>query len=105
MADAASRGLMERLEATVRGRVQGVGYRWFVVSNAKQLRLTGWTRNESDGSVSVVAEGSAEALDALAAALRRGPSGASVSDVDVRRLSATGEFKSFGIRSGAHRGD
>ena len=53
----------QRLEATVRGYVQGVGFRWFVVRRATQLGLTGWTANEHDGTVRVVAEGSAHALD------------------------------------------
>lgn len=96
---------VQRLEGTVRGTVQGVGFRWFVVRQASALGLTGWTSNEADGSVHVVAEGSSEALDSLELKLRDGPSGAQVSAVDATRLPATGEFSNFGIRSGAHRGD
>ena len=95
----------QRLEATVRGTVQGVGFRWFIVRVAKQLGLTGWTANEPDRSVRVVAEGTSDALDSLERRLHEGPAGAYVEHVDSVRMPATGEFASFGIRSGAHRGD
>jgi acylphosphatase len=95
----------ERLEARVTGYVQGVGFRWFAVRNATRLGLTGWTANQSDGSVRIVAEGPSVKLDKLAVLLRRGPAGASVENVDEVRMPATGEFGSFGIRSGGHRGD
>ena len=97
--------MTERLEATVRGSVQGVGFRWFVQRNAQRLALTGWTANETDGSVRVVAEGASAALDELVAALHRGPSGARVTGVEATRGPATAEFGSFSIKSGAHRGD
>ncbi len=111
MAEGKNRGVTsereqpQRFEATVRGTVQGVGFRWFVVRRASDLRLTGWTSNEVDGSVRVVAEGSASALDQLEVQLRNGPAGAHVTNVEVHRAPATGEFSSFGIRPGAHRGD
>lgn len=95
----------ERLVATVRGLVQGVGYRWFVVRQASALKLTGWARNERDGSVHVVAEGTRPALDELVARLHQGPPSSQVADVLVERLPPSGEFRSFRIRSGDHRGD
>ena len=95
----------QRLDATVRGSVQGVGFRWFVVRRAAQLGLLGWTSNEADGSVRVVAEGASDALQQLENHLNDGPAGAHVTRVDVARMPATGEFTTFGIRSGAHRGD
>ena len=97
--------MTERLQATVRGSVQGVGFRWFVQRKAQRLALTGWTANEPDGSVSVVAEGPAQALDELVAALHQGPSGARVTRVETTRGPATAEFSGFAIKSGAHRGD
>jgi acylphosphatase len=97
--------MTERLEAVVRGYVQGVGFRWFVVRKATQLGLRGWTSNEPDGTVRVVAEGSPAALDEMLAALRAGPAGASVERVDTQRLPATGDMRSFTIRSGGHPGD
>ena len=97
--------MTERLDAVVRGSVQGVGFRWFVVRRATHLGLAGWTSNEPDGTVRVVAEGSPAALDELLAALRTGPAGASVETVDARRLPAAGGLGSFTIRAGDHRGD
>jgi acylphosphatase len=96
---------IERLEATITGRVQGVGFRWFVRSNAQRLRLTGWTANQSDGSVKVVAEGESGALDDLQSVLKDGLPGSSVDRVEASRTNATGDFPNFEIRSGAHRGD
>ena len=94
-----------RLEATVRGRVQGVGFRYFVVRRALELDLVGWVANAPDGSVQCVAEGSPAALDALEATLRMGPLGAVVEAVDTVRMTGTGRLDRFRIRSGAHGGD
>ena len=65
-----------RLEAKtfrVRGRVQGVGFRWFVESAARTLGVSGWVRNRADGSVEVLAQGTREQLFALRAKLTRDP--------------------------------
>ena len=95
----------ERLEVTVRGRVQGVGFRYFVVMRAMDLGLTGWVANGADGSVRCVAEGSRPALEALLSTLEVGPAGADVERLETDRLPATGAFASFEVRSGGHRGD
>ncbi|HUG49133.1 MAG TPA: acylphosphatase [Candidatus Limnocylindria bacterium] len=95
----------QRLEARVHGRVQGVGFRWFVRRQAIGLGLTGWVANEPGGSVRVVAEGEPAALEELAGLLRRGPDGAAVERVDVERLPFGGSFARFEIRSGSHDGD
>lgn len=94
-----------RLEATVRGRVQGVGFRYYVVRRAADLGLYGWVANEPDGSVRCVAEGAGEGIDRLEEILRRGPTGSIVEDVSVVRMPATGLFEGFSVRSGGHRGD
>ena len=94
-----------RLEATVRGRVQGVGFRSFVVRRAMELGLVGWVANTADGSVRCVAEGPSPALDVLEADLRAGPIGAIVDGVDAVRMAGTGRFDRFAVRSGAHSGD
>lgn len=73
---------MSELHVAVRGRVQGVGFRWFVRERARQLGLAGWVRNDRDGSVEVAARGPTDALRALEAALREGPRGAHVTAVD-----------------------
>ena len=66
----------------ITGRVQGVGFRWFVVREARALDLAGYVKNLDDGSVEVVADGESAAIDALAAALAHGPPAA-----DVRRVA------------------
>ena len=65
----------------VRGRVQGVGYRWFVDHEARQLGLVGWVRNNFDGTVEVLAMGSEQQQAALRGKLREGPRAARVDDV------------------------
>lgn len=66
----------------VRGQVQGVGFRWWTRSHARDLGLTGSVRNVEDGSVEIRASGSEEALDSLRVLLRRGPPHARVTSVD-----------------------
>jgi acylphosphatase len=83
----------------VAGRVQGVGFRWFVLRCAEQLGLTGWVRNLADGSVEVAARGSPDALQRLEADLRRGPSGARVTSVTTTELQhELVEGKSFSVK-------
>ena len=94
-----------RLDATVHGRVQGVGYRYFVLETATALNLTGWVANESGGSVRCVAEGPRGVLQTLVVALERGPLGARVERVQAVWSVAAGTFDRFDIRSGAHTGD
>ena len=94
-----------RLDATVRGRVQGVGFRFYVARRALALGLTGWVANEAGGSVRCIAEGPRADLDALLAALELGPPGAQVADVSVAWSAAAGSFDGFEIRSGWTSGD
>ena len=65
---------MRRMTVFVRGRVQGVGFRWWTRARALELGLTGHARNTADGRVEVVAQGRAAAVDALEALLRESPS-------------------------------
>jgi acylphosphatase len=94
-----------RLVALVTGRVQGVGFRVFVMETAGRLRLNGWVANLSDGPVRCVAEGPRPQLERLLQELQRGPAGARVTRVDAAWLPATGEFAGFAIRAGSHPGD
>lgn len=71
-----------RLRLVVRGRVQGVGFRWFVRERARAAGLAGWVRNNADGSVELEASGPAAALAKLRDAVATGPAGARVDDVD-----------------------
>jgi acylphosphatase len=95
----------ERLDASVRGRVQGVGYRVFALREAMALGLSGWVANQADGSVRVVAEGSRRDLDALLARLREGPPAGWVDEVGTRWEPARGLAGTFRIESAHHRGD
>lgn len=72
---------MEARRYIVRGRVQGVGFRWFVRQRARMLGLGGFVRNCDDGAVFVEASGARDRLDELESALRVGPAGALVSEV------------------------
>ncbi len=88
---------MERLHAIVRGDVQGVGFRYFVQRRAHQLGLSGWVRNNDDGTVELVAEGSRGALDQLRRALEDGPRLARVDRVETRWSNATGDLGAFDL--------
>ena len=79
----------------VTGRVQGVGFRWFVLEAASVENLTGWVRNRPDGDVEVVAEGDAESMERFERAVRRGPARARVDDVSTDILAPTGQFLTF----------
>ena len=80
----------------VRGRVQGVGYRFAAAREAERLAITGWVRNRADGSVEAVTQGAPHAIDAMLAWARRGPPAAKVESVEVS--AAEGRFESFELR-------
>ncbi len=82
----------------VSGRVQGVGYRWFVIERASLEGITGWVRNLPGGDVEVVAEGDAEAMERFERVLRQGPGRARVDDVAIDILAPTGRFATFTAR-------
>lgn len=95
---AAPGGDAERLTATVIGRVQGVGFRWWVRSMAERLGLTGWVMNGPDErSVELLAEGPPAALDQLERLLQQGPPGAVVDRVQASRSPASGGHGRFQI--------
>jgi acylphosphatase len=78
-----------RLHVRISGRVQGVGFRWFVREEARRLGLSGWVTNLSSGEVEVQASGEDRAVDRLRRALEVGPTGAAVASVlDVEEPSS-----------------
>jgi acylphosphatase len=81
----------------VRGRVQGVGFRWFVEREAHMLGIAGWVRNNADGSVEVLAQGNREQLSGLHLRLRQGPRAARVDDVEVIEAKAIPGLNTFRI--------
>lgn len=88
----------QRLHAMVIGRVQGVGFRYYVLGAASEIGLVGWVRNRRDGSVEVIAEGEIEILKKLVQALERGSRSSAVKEVKTQLQEASGEFDSFIVR-------
>ncbi|HKM85239.1 MAG TPA: acylphosphatase [Terriglobales bacterium] len=82
----------------VRGRVQGVGFRWFVEREAHILQIAGWVRNNHDGSVEVVAMGTREQLAGLRSRLQEGPRAARIDDVEESEAELVAGLKSFQVR-------
>jgi acylphosphatase len=83
----------------VTGRVQGVGFRYFMQDVAVREGVTGYARNLEDGRVEVLVEGDLEAVTRMERAVRSGPSGAHVQHVDTDVLTPSGAFKSFRVTS------
>ena len=81
----------------IRGRVQRVGFRLFVLDAAQREGVRGLIRNLADGRVEVVAEGEAEAVVHFEMAVRRGPLGARVDDVETDMLDPSGRFVAFSV--------
>ncbi len=81
----------------VTGRVQRVGFRYFVEDAARRERILGYVRNRHDGTVEVVAEGDADAMHRFEMAVRRGPSGARVDEVETTELEASNQFAGFSV--------
>ncbi len=94
----ANRTDIQELHAYVLGRVQGVGFRYFVVEHALALGLRGYARNEYDGSVEVVAQGTRPALERLVTLLRQGPPAAHVTDVHLAWGQPTQHLSGFHVR-------
>jgi acylphosphatase len=90
--------MKKRITVRYEGRVQGVGFRYTAVSLAQELDVTGQVKNEFDGSVSLVAEGSENQLMELLSAIRRSHLGRHITNELIRRSAATGEFKGFGVQ-------
>jgi len=81
----------------VRGRVQGVGFRWFVEREAHILGIAGWVRNNSDSSVEVLAMGTRDQLAGLLSRLREGPRAARVDDIEELEAELISELTTFRI--------
>ena len=80
----------------ISGRVQGVGFRYSISEEAELLGVTGWVRNRRDGTVEAVVDGPPDAVEGMLAWARRGPRGASVTDVQVTETA--GSFEGFEMR-------
>jgi len=80
----------------ISGRVQGVGYRFYMQRKARELGLAGWVRNRHDGSVEAMIQGSADGVEAMTAWARRGPPSAAVTDVQI--ADGSGDYAGFEAR-------
>ena len=89
---------LERLRIALRGAVQGVGFRWFVEREAHILQVAGWVRNNPDGTVEVLAQGTRDQLAGLHSRLREGPRAARIDDVEVSDAEPESGLFSFQIR-------
>lgn len=78
----------------ISGRVQGVGYRYYMARAAREYGVTGWVRNRTDGSVEAVICGTPEAIELMIVWARRGPDRAAVTQVEINEGS--GEYDNFG---------
>ena len=87
----------ERLHAFVQGRVQGVGFRFFIYQTGLNLQLYGWVRNRINGKVEILAEGSREKLDTLLKETRKGPQMAQIVKVDVEWQKSQNDLPPFTI--------
>ena len=90
--------MSKRASLKIEGRVQGVFFRQSTQEKAQELGLTGWVRNQPDGSVAAVAEGPSKDIEKLIDWCRQGPPAADVKSVDVEWTEATGEFGQFRVR-------
>lgn len=82
----------------VRGRVQGVGFRWFVEREAHILKIAGWVRNNPDGTVEILAQGTRDQLAGLHSRLREGPRAARIDAVDVSEAQPAAGLTLFQVR-------
>ncbi|MFY9909006.1 MAG: acylphosphatase [Candidatus Sulfotelmatobacter sp.] len=88
---------VEARRFVIRGRVQGVGFRWFVEREAHILGISGWVRNNADGTVEVLAQGIADQLSGLHSRLRQGPRAARVDSVEASEVRPSANISSFRI--------
>lgn len=88
---------MKRVHLFISGDVQGVGFRAWVVRQAKELGLTGWVKNREDGAVEVIAEGLKHDLEEFIKRCHDGPELSWVESIDTQWQEATGEFVHFAI--------
>lgn len=89
---------MPRKHIIVRGRVQGVGFRYFTHAEAAAHGVSGWVRNRRDGTVEIEAEGDGPALEGFVEAVRRGPAFSSVISLDIDDQPETGGAMGFDMR-------
>lgn len=86
-----------RVHVFIKGRVQGIGFRYWIREQARQLDLAGWARNLADGRVEAVFEGPKDKVEEMIKRCSKGPLFASVGKIDFYKEKASGEFEGFEI--------
>ncbi len=89
---------LKRVSIGVFGRVQGVGFRYFVRERAESYGLSGWVRNRSDGSVEIEAQGHGSDVERFISEIRRGPSMGYVEDLHIKQIPADEDDTEFRVR-------
>jgi acylphosphatase len=87
----------KRVHLIIKGRVQGVGFRFFTMDKANEFAIVGWVRNTFRDEVEIVAEGKKEVLEHWIQILQKGPSHANVRHIEIKWFDATGQFSKFSI--------
>ncbi|MDR3335116.1 MAG: acylphosphatase [Treponema sp.] len=86
--------------AIIRGRVQGVGFRYTCLNEARRIGLLGWVRNTPDGDVEVWSEGPTEKQELFLSWLRQGPPNARVDSFSCEMRRPTGKYRNFSVKDG-----
>ena len=90
--------MLKRVHILISGDVQGIGFRFSTIQVARDLKLTGWVRNNPESTVEIIAEGEEESLENLIAWAKEGPKPAKVANVKIDWQKPTGDFDSFDVR-------
>ncbi|HOK81120.1 MAG TPA: acylphosphatase [bacterium] len=88
---------MERWHYYISGEVQGVGFRWYATSIAKELGVNGWVKNLRDGRVEIIAEAEPDILESFTEKMKKSYLGLNIHYINIEKEKATGEFKDFKI--------
>jgi len=89
---------MNHWKAKIHGIVQGVGYRWFALNEAKKLGIVGYTRNLLDGTVEIDAQGDPDNMDKYLKKLHIGPGMGQVTKIDIEHIDSKSDYSDFGVR-------
>ena len=90
-----------QIHVIIKGYVQGVGFRFFVLEKANVLGIQGWVRNTISGQVEVLAEGTVEQINQFLELIKQGPRQALVTDIEIEKNDPSGEFIGFSLRNTA----
>jgi acylphosphatase len=90
--------MMVQYEITIKGRVQGVGYRYFAVQKASEIGITGWVKNSVDGSVIVIAQGIEEEIETFIDYLYIGPTRSRVDQISKVKFNTLSNFHNFSVK-------